>query len=241
MTYSEEAMNQDLKKIVIGCLIVIALLAGLLALLGFGGYMIYKPVLASYYYSEGVKSKEAGHVNLSKEFLRRAIETAPESESAKKAENYLATRLPRSDNISEEAIHLNIEGYRYHFRKKEYDRAIECYQNAIDESPEFEWPYSNMGMIYGFQYKNYDKALELLNKALTLNPEYFNARTHLARLYWIQADELKNNKEYLKSLPYYEKALAEYEHAHKLVPQEKFVKENISDLKRYINWVKDRL
>jgi tetratricopeptide (TPR) repeat protein len=65
------------------------------------------------------------------------------------------------------------KGYSYAV-KGQYEKAIESFTKAIEQSPEDERAYYNRGAIYGNLGK-YDEALNDFSKTLELNPKYEKA------------------------------------------------------------------
>jgi tetratricopeptide (TPR) repeat protein len=239
MVRQEDVMEKEFNKIITGCLVLTCVFLLLLGAISFAGYLGYKPIMAQYYYDQGVDAKIKGHVIESKDYLNKAMEIAPDSKTAEKAELYLKTRLPVSDNISPEAIALNIKGYNYN-SSGDYEKALEFHQKAIDESPEFEWPYSNIASIYAYKYKDYTRAKEYLEKALSLNPDYYNARWLKGIIYWKEGHEYKEEENYSKALEMLEKSLAELEATKQIDPSESQIDEDIMDVKEYISWLKKK-
>ncbi len=67
-----------------------------------------------------------------------------------------------------------------HYKKREYDKAIEAYEMALDSKDKTikENSYFNMGNCY-FQKEDYLKAIENYKKALELDPEDEDAKINL--------------------------------------------------------------
>ena len=86
-----------------------------------------------------------------------------------------------------------------HYHKKEYDKAIEYYKNALEIDPKYVAACYDIGYIYK-EKKEYAKAIEYYNKALEINPDYADAWQGLALSYF-------HKKEYDKAIKYYENAL----------------------------------
>ena len=60
-----------------------------------------------------------------------------------------------------------------------YNKAIECFQRAIELDSKFANPWNHMGTAY-YQLGNYAKAVECFRKAIQLNPGYEAAKEGLA-------------------------------------------------------------
>lgn len=218
--------------IVTGILLIIVLCAAL-------GLLTYKPILASYYYSQGVDYKAKGWIFKSKDYLKKAIELDPDGEYAKKARHFMKIRLPKSDNISPEAIQKNIIGYNFD-QKGRFEEAISEFKEAIKISPEFEWPYNNLGRIYTKQ-KKYEEGITSFNKALELNPDYQNALINLGYLYWVSGYEFDQNQEYQSALEDYKKALDAYSKASELDPEDSRLLQDIRELKENIEYAEKHI
>ena len=63
-----------------------------------------------------------------------------------------------------------------------YDKAIECYQKAIDLDPKYSDAYNNLGSVY-YTQGNYDKAIEYYQKAIDLDPHSYMAYNNLGAAY----------------------------------------------------------
>lgn len=58
--------------------------------------------------------------------------------------------------------------------KLEHDKAIKCYNRAIEIDPNYIKPWNNMGVAY-INKKEYDKAIECYKKALEIDPNDIGA------------------------------------------------------------------
>ena len=84
-------------------------------------------------------------------------------------------------------------------QKQDYDKAIECYENAIRLNPKDADAYNNMGNAYNNK-QDYDKAIEYYEKAIELNPKDADAYYNMGNAY-------NNKQDYDKAIEYYEKAI----------------------------------
>jgi len=84
-------------------------------------------------------------------------------------------------------------------KKKEYDKAIEAYQKAIEINPNNAWAYNNMGLCF-YHKKEYDKAIEAYQKAIELDPNYARAYNNMGLCFY-------HKKEYDKAIEAYQKAI----------------------------------
>lgn len=233
MTNEKAAKENDFKifLIIIGFVILLMVLAACSC--STVGYFAMKPILAQKYYSQGVHFKHKGWIFKSKKALKSAISLDKEGSIGKKAAHFLKTKLPKSDNISPLAVQKNIEGFNYD-KRKNYKAAIKCFEEAINISPEFEWPYNNLGRIYT-NLKKYNKAEKLFKKALSINPDYYNGHINFGYMYWKRGNEFRKTKAYQYAYENYNKALEIYEKAHTINPSDHLLKQDIKKLKGLIN------
>ena len=129
---------------------------------------------AARYYDLGVKYKQAGWIEKSRDCLNRAIKLDPTGKSGVLAARYLKTKVPRYPQ-SEAAIEANIAAYN----ETDKSRAKKMFAECIDKYPNFEWPYMNLGVLY-LHDRNMAKAEEFLNKTLSINPNSVEAWDVLA-------------------------------------------------------------
>jgi len=92
---------------------------------------------------------------------------------------------------------LTTLGYFY-FLKKDYEKAAEYTNNAIEDNPEHAPAWDNFGQIY-FAEKNFEKAKECFEKALSYKNNMVDSLYYLGEVY-----ENENNIE--KAAKYFEKA-----------------------------------
>jgi len=59
---------------------------------------------------------------------------------------------------------------KLYYQKKELDKAVEAYNNAISASPNFVQPYYELSLIYLNDLKDFSKAESMVKKALELKP-----------------------------------------------------------------------
>ena len=242
MTYSEAEMNKKFNKIIIILSIIIGIIILAIVLCSAGVYFTKDSIMASYYYKEGVAEKIRGYPDASREQLEKVIELDTNGKFGKMAENYIDKYLPKSTNISEDAIYLNIQGFRANHYDKDFETAIDYFEQSIEASPEFEWPYSNMAGVYCFQYNEFDKAQKLWEKALKLNPNYINARVSQAKCSFEHGLSLYRDNKYDEAMKMFDKSIEEYEKAEKIDYDEskKFIRKDIADLRSYIELANKR-
>jgi len=85
-----------------------------------------------------------------------------------------------------------------YYDKGDYDKAIDCYQKAIDIKPDDE-AYYNMGIVYDAK-GDYDKAIEYYQKAIELNPNDNETYYNMGNAYY-------NKGDYEKAIECYQKAI----------------------------------
>jgi serine/threonine protein kinase/Tfp pilus assembly protein PilF len=86
----------------------------------------------------------------------------------------------------EKTIHYRLGNY-FHYVVKNYGKAIEQYDKALQLDPDYVSALNSLGLLYT-EVKNYDKASELLERYATLSPAKPNALDNLSLL-----DFLKGN------------------------------------------------
>ncbi len=85
--------------------------------------------------------------------------------------------------MEDQAIALNNEGVQ-HFLNKEFDRAKQCYQRALELNPDNTSVLNNLGLFY-HQQKEFTNALSCFNKAISIEkkPNFLiNAGNSLAMM-----------------------------------------------------------
>ena len=89
------------------------------------------------------------------------------------------------------------EGNEY-YKKNEFDKAIECYDKALEISPNLLETYFNRGLAYT-RKQMYDKAIEDLSKVIELNPNLAEAYYTRGLVYEYKQD--------------YDRAISDYDHS----------------------------
>jgi tetratricopeptide (TPR) repeat protein len=85
------------------------------------------------------------------------------------------------------------------FYNKEYDKAIECYDNALKINPSYALAWYNKGLTF-FELKKYNEAIECYDNALKINPSYALALNNKGTVF----DRLKK---YNEAIECYDNAL----------------------------------
>ncbi|HEY9784991.1 MAG TPA: tetratricopeptide repeat protein, partial [Candidatus Obscuribacterales bacterium] len=137
------------------------------------------------YYELGLKYKEVGWTEQARDALQLAMEADPDGESGKHAQRFLRTKIPRFP-VPLVAEQTNIRGFNQLFHGEQV-AARETFEALIEQYPDFEWPYGNLGSLC-IQLGEIRKAKEILKKALEINPYYVNAWLHMARAEALDSD-----------------------------------------------------
>ena len=99
------------------------------------------------------------------------------------------------------------------YLKKEYERALAGFREAIDLDPQYALPWTAMGVVYN-SMGDRNKAMECHRKAIDLDPKLDNAYNNIGRIYNAMGD-------YKRGLEYYQKAIA-------LAPDDAIYQSNIA-------------
>jgi len=157
-------------------------------------------LLADAYKSKGdtlkwIKTLEEGIIKFPDNdyYFANLIDHFNSKNQPEKAMEFADNMLQKDPNNK---LYLYVKGYLYH-NMKNYDKALEYYQKAVDIDPKYAEAYSNMGLIYLIKAQNFaDKSTTDIN-----DPTYAQAQ--------------KTIKEY------YEKAKPFYEKTRELKPDQK--------------------
>lgn len=132
---------------------------------------------AERYYRMGVQYKLMGWTEHAREAFTKAAEKEHIGYYGKKARQHLNTKLPRF-SIHYKAVRKNRFGLQQLLRE-DLDGAKATFEEIIDEYPNFEWPYANLGKVY-FCQGDTANARRVIQKALQINPSYVTAWTYLS-------------------------------------------------------------
>jgi tetratricopeptide (TPR) repeat protein len=123
----------------------------------------------------------------------------------KMRENLIAGNWQTTIDLSENVDLKNRNEDYYNFlgiafnSLKSYDKAIECYQKAIDVNPNKQVLFNNIGNTYN-HLKEFDKALTAYKKFLEIEPNRYEVINNIGDLYY-------NKREYHTAILYYQKSV----------------------------------
>lgn len=125
------------------------------------------------------------------------------------------------------------------YSEKEYEKAIEHYEKAIELAPNLTYSYHGLGNAYSYK-KEYDKAIECYNKAVLIDPQYSSAYHNLGIVY-------SDKENYDKAIECYDKAIqldsnldiSYYCRADVYFEQNK-LKDSLKDYETYISLAKEK-
>jgi tetratricopeptide (TPR) repeat protein len=105
--------------------------------------------------------------------------------------NFILQKPDRASQMLTEANRPKIDqARRYlvlgfcHVNLREYEKAIECFKEAIRLKPDYAIVYFNLGLLYTERLKQYQKAIEYLNEAIRLNQKNADAHAVLGDAYF---------------------------------------------------------
>jgi tetratricopeptide (TPR) repeat protein len=156
--------------------------------------------LSTQAYVEAAYERSQTHPDPRLKLLQQEIETA----EAEGRNHELAMLWEERAVASNTDVDWFMAGYYFDEVNKQHAKAIECYDKAIERTPEFAAAWNNKGNSLG-RLSRYEEALSCLDKAIELDPEFATA--------W-------NNKgNSLNSLGRYEEALNCLDEAIELDPE----------------------
>lgn len=80
-----------------------------------------------------------------------------------------------------------------------FDKAIKCFQQALEINPDFAEAYFNMGISYNEKDKK-GKAIRCYKKAIEINPDYVKAYYNMGQAYCDKGDGYKAIRFYKKAI-----------------------------------------
>lgn len=102
----------------------------------------------------------------------------------------------RSLSENEKAIEFYSKGLK-EVKKEKFKKAVENFEKAVKEDPEFAFAWDNLGINYR-RLNNFDKALECYKRSLEIDPNGLMPLQNIAIVY-------QYKKEYSKAIGAYEK------------------------------------
>lgn len=119
------------------------------------------------YYDLGVKLAGIMMFTLAQEQFDKAIALNDDLWS-RKANTFMEEKLPKGV-YNAKSEKYNMDGFSFVNFANNYPAALLMYKKAIDESPQFDSPLYNIGVIYNVQGEP-QEAIASFNKALSINP-----------------------------------------------------------------------
>ncbi len=165
--------------------------------------------------------------------LKKAVRLSPHNSDAHSKLSAIYIEVRKFDEALKHAkkaveIRPTADAYNIlgivHYWRKERDKEIKCYEEAIKLNPHYSVGYSNLGLCYS-EKNNIDKAIELWKKALEIYPGASYAHHHLSRTYRTkgQLDKaIEHGKKAIENNPTYEFAYENLSDCYKAkgIPQE---------------------
>jgi tetratricopeptide (TPR) repeat protein len=125
------------------------------------------------------------------------------SRDADKAIQYCTEAIKSGRLTDYELVHsLNNRGWAY-YRKGDYDRAVQDYNQAIHLKPDYAYVLNNRGLVY-YRQGDYDRAIQDYDQAIHLKPDYAGAFNNRGLAYESKRDS--------------ERAIQDFDQAVKLSP-----------------------
>lgn len=157
----------------------------------------------------------------------------PSSNQGSKAEPKMepAPELPENKKLAKAAKE---QGNAF-YKKKDFEKAISFYKEAIDHDPTDITFYNNLAAVY-FEQKEYEKCIKECEKAIEIGRENRADFKLIAKSFMRIGNAYKKLKDYKSAKIYYEKSLSEHrtpEIKTLLSEVEKIIKEE--EEKSYIN------
>lgn len=135
------------------------------------------------YWELALRYKQVGWTEQARDALTLAIELDGDGKFGRKAMCFLRSKIPRFP-VPLMAEQLNIQGYNQMLTNEE--EARRTFENLVEQYPDFEWPYGNLGSLL-IKEGDLSQAEAILVKAVSINPYYINAWLHLSRVYAIES------------------------------------------------------
>lgn len=117
--------------------------------------------------------------------------------------NSLKEKIASNEKQSQKSFSSNAKATEYYSKgleatkNKDYAKAVEYFEKAVKEDPEFAFAWDNLGVNYR-RLDNYDKAIEAYNKSLSVDPYGLMPLQNIAVAY-------QYKKEYQKAIEAYQR------------------------------------
>lgn len=102
------------------------------------------------------------------------------------------------------------KGFNIWVETKDYHKASEYYQKALEVDPDFAPALSSYGYLRGAFYGEYEKAEQYLKKAMQLDPNWAYAPYNLGLLYTLQGSEMKDEQLHKKGIEWIQSAVDQF-------------------------------
>jgi superkiller protein 3 len=137
------------------------------------------------YYNMGVAYQKQSYYGFEEEAIecyQKAVEIDKDNADAYYNMGYAYQKIA-TDNIDEEEIEEEDDDInKYPDIVKNLDKAIECYQKAVEIKKDYAKAYHNMGLAYKHK-ENYDKAIECYQKAVEIDQDFADAYYNMGLAY----------------------------------------------------------
>ncbi|KAL4476381.1 hypothetical protein ABPG74_010114 [Tetrahymena malaccensis] len=132
---------------------------------------------------------------------QEAPKPAPKKEEQKKPAPAPASNLPEHEKVKNEGNEF--------YKSRNFEKALECYNKAIELQPSEILYYNNKAAVY-IEQKNYDAALETVELALKVaHDNSIKDFQKIAKIFARKASILAKQEKYTEALQWYDKSLLE--------------------------------
>ena len=118
-----------------------------------------------------------------------------------------------TENLS---VAYNNRGTAYD-SKRDYDRAIQDFNEALRLSPNYAYAFRDRGLAY-YAKRDYDHAIQDFNEVIRLAPNYASAYYNRGNAYGNRGNAYDNNSDYGHAIQDYNEAIQDYNEAIHLNP-----------------------
>ncbi len=137
--------------------------------------VLQSPDRADYHYDLGQELRHILKVELARKELETALKLSTDPSFRLKVHGVLATSMPATvTQLDPMARYYNLAGDSHESEGQNLSLAARFYEKAIQETPDFEWPYHHLGLVHR-EMKQYSQAKKYALKAVELNPNFYLA------------------------------------------------------------------